>query len=248
MLRRVRCAGRQVRAGALALAMSATFAAPAMAAPRRATTAELAEDGLTDPRTRNQPPRHRIRLSLLSDYMRGSAAKTKDGHVTRFHFAPLMIDIAYQLQFLRYLMIRPSLAIGYNVANTRNAMPGVIQPGIFTGYQGKLLGVAGGYTFIQPLGAVIGVDNGHPGGLVQPVLDKNSALQLEVSLTTKVDRGALNFAVRFGAVSSHIYHLEIDKRRWSSVITLSAGWFFELGARKRRKQREAAAAAEQSPP
>jgi hypothetical protein len=25
------------------------------------------------------------------------------------------------------------------------------------------------------------------------------------------------------------------------VLTLSAGWFFELGARKRRKQREAAA-------
>ena len=67
-----------------------------------------------------------------------------------------MIDIAYQLQFLRYLMIRPSLAIGYNVANTRNAMPGVLQPGIFTGYQGKLLGIAGGYTFIQPVGAFDG--------------------------------------------------------------------------------------------
>ncbi len=222
--------------------MSATLAmlAPQRAEARRPTTAELAEEGLTDPRTRNTPPRHRIRLALLSDYIRGSAAKTNDGRVTRFHFAPLMIDIAYQLQFFRWFMIRPSFAIGGNVANTRNAMPGVIQPGIFTGYQGRLLGIAGGYTFIQPVGAVIGIDNGHPGGIVQPVLDKNHAIQVEVSLTTKVDRGALNFAIRFGGVNSHLYHLDIDKRRWTGVLTLSAGWFFELGARKRRKQREAA--------
>jgi hypothetical protein len=223
--------------------MSATLAtlAPQRAEARRPTTAELAEEGLTDPRTRNTPPRHRIRLGFLSDYIRGSAAKTSDGRVTRFHFAPLMIDIAYQLQFLRWFMIRPSFAIGANVANTRNAMPAVLQPGIFTGYQGRLLGIAGGYTFIQPVGAVIGIDNGRPGGLVQPVIDKNHAIQAEVSLTTKVDRGALNFAIRFGAVNSHLYHLDIDKRRWTGVLTLSAGWFFELGARKRRKQREAAA-------
>lgn len=213
---------------------------PAEAAAKRPTTAELEADGLTDPRARPKPPRHRIRLALLSDYIRGSAARTSDGRVTRFHFAPLMIDVAYQLQFLRYLMVRPSFAIGYNVANTRNAMPGVIQPGIFTGYQGAILGAAFGYTFIQPFPAIIGVTSGHEGGLVQPVLNRNHALQLELSVTTRVDRGALNFAFRFGMVNSHLYHLELDKRRWTPVITLSAGWFFELGARRRRRQQEAA--------
>jgi len=242
MLRQMRETSRRVRAGALALAILGSMSGAGEAAAKRPTGAELSEDGLTDPRARPRPPRHRIRLALLSDYIRGSAARTEDGRVTRFHFAPLMIDVAYQLQFLKYLMIRPSFAIGGNVANTRNAMPGVIQPGIFTGYQGSLLGVAGGYTLVQPLGATIGIDNGHPGGLVQPVLDRNHAIQLELSLTTKVDRGALNFALRFGVVNSHLYHLDIDKKRWTGVLTLSAGWFFELGARKRRKQREAAAA------
>jgi hypothetical protein len=236
MLRQMRYtrASQQVRAGALALA---TLLSPGEAAAKRPNQAELSEAGLTDPRARPKPPRHRIRLALLADYIRGSAAKTSDGHVTRFHFAPLMIDVAYQLQFLKYFMIRPSFAIGGNVANTRNAMPGVIQPGIFTGYQGAMIGAAFGYTFIQPFAAVIGTDNGH-GGLVQPVLDKNHALEVELSLTTRVDRGALNFAVRFGGVNSHLYHLELDKRRWTGVLTLTAGWFFELGARRRRKQQE----------
>lgn len=240
MLRRMRETSRW-RAAALALATLALSAAPTRdAAARRPTAAELSESGLSDPRARPRPPRHRIRLALLSDYVRASAAVTKDGRVTRFHFAPLMIDVAYQLQFLKHLMLRPSFAVGGNVANSRNAMPLVIQPGIFTGYQGALLGVAVGYTFIQPLGATIGVTNGHPGGLVQPVLNKNHAVQLELSLTTKVDRGALNFAVRFGPVSAHLYHLTIDERKWRMALTLSAGWFFELGARSRRKQREAA--------
>lgn len=229
-----------MRATALAMfAATLALTSPREAAAKRPTEAELAADGLTDPRARTKPPRHRVRLAILSDYMRAGAAATKNGQITRFHFAPLMLDLAYQLQFLKYMMIRPSFAIGYNVANSRNAMPVILQPGVFTGYQGSLLGVAAGYTFIQPVGATIGVDSGRPGALVQPVLNKNHAIQVEVSLTTRLDRGALNFALRYGAVSGHIYHYDKDERRWSGVLTLSAGWFFEPGARRRRMQREA---------
>lgn len=233
----MRCSsrGQQVRSVALA-ALAILW--PAGAAAKGGSSAELSEAGLTDPRARPKPPRHRIRLALLSDYVRLSAAQANDGRVTRFHFATLMIDVAYQVQLLKVMMVRPSFAFGGNVANSRNAMPVVIQPGIFAGYQGALLGAAIGYTFIQPLGSTIGVDNGHPGGLIQPVIDKNHAFQVELSLTTKVDRGALNFAVRGGVVSSHLYHLTLDDRGGRFVLTLSAGWFFELGARKRRRQQQ----------
>ncbi|HEY0138033.1 MAG TPA: hypothetical protein VGB85_28300, partial [Nannocystis sp.] len=169
---------------------------------------------------------------------RARAARGRDGKVTRFHYAPLMIDLAYQVQVFRWAMIRPSFAIGGNVANSRQAMPAAIQPGLFVGYQGALLGIAGGYTFNKAFPAIIGVNNGH-GGPTQPVLDNNHAIQGELSLTTRVDRGALNFAVRFGGVKSHLIHLDIDKKRWTGILTLSAGWFFDLGARRRRNTRAA---------
>lgn len=202
---------------------------------RGATRAELEAAGLSDPRQRPAPPRHRLRLALLSDYVKASAALGKDGKVTRFHYATLMLDLAYQVQVFKYAMIRPSLAIGGNVANSRNAMPGAIQPGIFAGYQGALLGVAAGYSYLAPFPAVANVDNGH-GGAAQPVIYNNHMLQLEVSLTTRVDRGALNFAVRGGAMKSHLIHLDLDKKRWAGTLTLSAGYFFELGARRRRSR------------
>ena len=220
----------------VALAAATSVAAPGVARARRPTTAELAADGLTDPRRRTPPPRHRLRLAILSDYIRASAALGRDGKVTRFHYATLMLDVAYQVQLFKHMMIRPSFAVGGNVANSRNAMPGAIQPGIFAGYQGPLLGVAAGYSFILPFPATIGVNNGH-NGATQPVLYDNHLLQGEVSLTTRVDRGALNFALRVGAMKSHLIHLDIDKRRWAPALTLSAGWFFDLTARRRRAPR-----------
>lgn len=202
---------------------------------RRPTTAELAAEGISDPRSRPPPPRHRLRLALLSDYVRASAALGKDGKVTRFHYATLMLDVAYQVQVFTHLMIRPSLALGGNVANSRNAMPGAIQPGLFAGYQGPLLGVAAGYSYLLPFPAVANVDNGH-GGAAQPVLYNNHLLQLELSLTTRVDRGALNFAIRGGVMKSQLVHLDLDKKRWAGTFTLSAGYFFELGARRRKNR------------
>ncbi len=212
-----------------------------MAAARDTSKASLAAAGLDDPRKRPAPPRHRLRLAFLADYVRASAALGRDGKITRFHYAPLLLDFAYQVQILRYLMLRPSLAIGGNVANSRNAMPAAFQPGLFAGYQGALFGAAAGWTVVVPFPATIGINNGHLGP-TQPVLLGNHAIQAEISLTTRVDRGALNFAVRAGMMKSHLIHLDIDKKRWAGCLTLSAGWFFELGARRRRKAAEAAAA------
>jgi len=223
---------RLISVAALALASLASVEAHA----GRATRAELEAAGLTDPRSRQPPPRHRLRLSLLADYVKASATPDRDGKLVRLHYAPLMLDLAYQVQVFKYAMIRPSLAIGGNVANSRNAMPGAIQPGLFAGYQGSLLGVAVGYSYLAPFPAIANADNGH-GGVAQPVLHNNHLLQGEVSLTTRVDRGALNFAIRGGAMRSHLIHLNLDnKKRWAGCLTLSAGWFFELGARRRRNR------------
>lgn len=227
---------RSTSALALALVALALGGLPVRAAhARRPTRAELEAEGLTDPRTRNLPARHRLRLSLLSDYVRASAALAKDGSTTRFHYATLMLDLAYQAQIFKLAMIRPSIAFGGNVANSRQAMPFAIQAGLFAGYQGALLGVAGGYTYLVPFPAVANVTNGH-GGLPQPVIYNQHALQIEASLTTKLDRGALNFAIRFGGVKYHLVHLDLDKKRWSGTLTLSAGWFFDLGARRRKNR------------
>lgn len=222
---------RLISAAVLALASLASAEVHA----RRPTTAELAADGLSDPRRRSPPPRHRLRLALLADYVKASAALGRDGKITRFHYAPLMLDLAYQVQVFTHVMIRPSVALGGNVANSRNAMAAAVQPSLFAGYQGALLGVAAGYSYLAPFPAIANADNGH-GGAAQPVLYNNHLLQLELSLTTRVDRGALNFAVRGGAMKSHLLHLDLDKKRWSGCLTLSAGWFFELGARRRRNR------------
>lgn len=234
---------RRVQIAALALALAA---APSLAEARRPTTAELAEDGLTDPRKRPTPPRHRLRLALLSDAMRTSAALGRDGKTTRFYYATLMIDLAYQVQVLKYMMIRPSFALGGNVANSRQAMPGAFQPGIAVGYQGSLLGIAAVYSVLVPFPRTIGANNGH-GGPTQPAFigltpledgrkgTPSQIIQGEISFTTRVDRGALNFALRVGAMHYHLKHLNIDDKRASPMVTLTAGWFFDLGARRRRR-------------
>ena len=234
---------RRVLIAALALAQ---LAAPQVAAARRPTTAELAEDGLTDPRKRQPPPRHRLRLGLLSDALRTTAALGRDGKTTRFYYATLMLDLAYQVQVFKHLMIRPSFAIGGNVANSRQAMPGAVQPGLAIGYQGKLLGAAAVYSLLVPFPRTIGANNGH-GGPTQPAFigltpladgrkgTPSQIIQVELSLTTRVDRGALNFAVRVGGMHYHLKHLNLDDKRWSPMVTLSAGWFFDLSARRRRR-------------
>ncbi|MCA9636363.1 MAG: hypothetical protein KC420_10090 [Myxococcales bacterium] len=236
-------ASRSALAG-LAVLLALTSASPARAAERkRVTTAELAEEGLEDPRLRELPRRHRFRLALMTDYVRATRACNSNAtRCTRFHFVPLVLDFAYQLQFLRYAMLRPSLGFGANVGNSRNAMPAILQPGIHAGYQGKLLGVAFGYSYILVFPPRANADDGL-GGLGQPLLWNNHVVAGELSLTTKIDRGALNLGLRVGGMKTHLMHFDIDRVRWFPVLTITAGWFF--GPRKRGSG--ALPAAKQSP-
>ena len=212
--------------------MGVALAAPAQVrAAKRPSQAELAEAGLRDPRAASQPRRHRLRLALLTDYVRTTQAC--NGAMTRcerFHFAPLVVDLAYQLQFLRYLMLRASLGVGGNAGNTRHAMPAIVQPGAHVGYQGAVLGAAFGYSYIAAFPARANADNGR-GGLGQPLLQRNHVVAGELSVTTRIDRGALNLALRVGGMKTHLTHFNIDRVRWYPIVTFSAGWFF--GPRRR---------------
>lgn len=222
------------RLAVAALASSVGLAAP-VAAAARPTTAQLADEGLDDPRARTLPRRHRLRIGLLSDWVRGSKACTGGGRCERFHFAPLMIEIGYQAQILRRFMIRPSIAFGGNVANTRNAMPLVLQQNIFAGYQGALLGAAAGYSHILPFPTTINATDGHM-GLAQPGFVANHVVSGELSLTTRfADRSSLFFAVRLGGMKTHLMHLDIDKHRWFFILGFNAGWYIDLGRGRRRR-------------
>jgi hypothetical protein len=210
----------------------------ALALPGAATAAparSLGEEGLTDPRQRQLPARHRLRVAIVADWVRASqACDNNPKRCQRFHFAPLLLDFAYQLQFVKYAMFRPSVALGYNVGNSRNAMPVVFQPSIFAGYQGKLVGAAAGWSFLFPFPTTANADDGHQ-GLAQPALWANHALQVELSLTSRLDRGALNFGLRVGGMRTHLIHLNLDLERWYPIVTFSLGWYFDVGAA--RKQR-----------
>lgn len=219
-----------VRRLSAAVALAVALAAPPAAAR------DLGNEGLSDPRARPLPPRHRLRVGLLADWVRASqACGGTPMRCQRFHFAPLLLEVAYQWQFVKYAMFRPSLGVGYNVANSRNAMPAILQLGLHAGYQGRLVGAAAGWSFIFPFPATANETDGHQ-GLAQPVLWGNHALQVEVSLTSRVDRGALSFGVRVGAMRTHLIHLNLDFERWFPIVTFNLGWFFDLGPERRRRR------------
>lgn len=197
---------------------------PALA--KRPSTEALAGAGIADPRAPTPPRRHRFRLALLTDYVRATQAcsAASDG-CQRFHFAPLLLDLAYQLQFLRYAMLRASFGFGGNAGNSRQAMPAIIQPGVYVGYQGAILGAAFGYSYIHPFPTTPNATNGR-GGLGQPALTNNHVIAGELSVTTRIDRGALNLALRVGGMKTHLRHFDLDRVRWFPVVIFSAGWFF----------------------
>lgn len=226
----------------LALAIATT--APGIAAAAGRKSAEgLEEQGFEDPRFRTLPRRHRFRLGLQLEYIRLSAAlDSRDMSVTRYHYLPLAIDAAYQLQFAKYLMVRPSLAFGANVFNTTEAMPLVIHPQLHAGYQGSMFGVALGYGFFTP--PIRNKDarseiRDDPG---QPLILNNHHIGAEVSLTTRIDRGALSFQFRFAGVTSRTQHFDVDRRRWRPMIMFNIGWYFGDGrkAAERRRARRSA--------
>lgn len=202
-----------------------------------AEEAELGE-GIYDPRKRRLPRTHRFRLGFQMDYVRLSAAMAEDGTTQRFHYLPLQLDFAYQVQLFKVLMLRPSLAIGANPANTLESMPAVVHPQLYGGYQGRAFGAALGYGYMHPFPARKDVISETRGGLGQPIITANHSVRVEVSYTTRVDRGALSFAVRMGGLKSHIQHYELDERSWRFFMGLNIGWYFGDGHRSEERQRE----------
>lgn len=202
--------------------------------------AEPLGPGVYDPRKRQPPRTHRFRLGFQIDYVRLSAAQDQDGTVQRFHYLPLQLDFAYQVQLFKVLMLRPSLALGANPANTLESMPAVVHAQIFGGYQGKGFGAALGYGYMHPFPAQKDLISNTRGGLGQPIITANHAVRVELSYTTRVDRGALSFAVRIGGLKSHIQHYELDSRSWRFFPGLNVGWYFGDGHKSREREQERA--------
>ncbi len=223
----------------------------AAAGNRPMTVEEEQEAGIVDPRRRPIPRTHRFRLGLQIDYMRLSAAFDEDTMVTqRFHWVPLQLDFAYQAQFLRYLMIRPSLALGANVANSMEAMPMTVHPQLYFGYQGGLVGAALGYGFWTPPIQNKDARSEVRGGLGQPVIINNHQIGAELSFTTRVHQrrkqapgaGELSIQLRISGVNSRTMHFNLDKRRWRAMFSFNLGWYFGDGrrAKQRRVERQRA--------
>ena len=245
----VRLARRSTGA-ALVLAVLAGFSlftasAPARAAP--SADAKLEEDAFVDPRKRPLPRPHRFRLGVELDYIRLSAAVDEGtGEVQRFHYIPLALDFAYQAQLFKYMMIRPSLAIGGNVGNSMEAMPLLIHPQLHAGYQGRWFGAAFGYGFLGIPISNKDATSAVRGGLGQPVIENPHHIGLELSLTTRVHSrreaapgaGQLSLIVRLGGVKSTTRHFDLESRRWRFMLTFNAGWFFGDGAKARARRQE----------
>lgn len=228
--------------------------APAAAHARAALdgadkTDEEVGDGFFDPRKRPLPRKHRFRLGVQLEYMRLSSAIDEDtGRVQRFHLIPLQLDFAYQARIAKFIMIRPSLAIGGNPGNTVEAMPLIIHPQLFSGFQGRLVGVAAGYGF---LGAPVQNKDATSevrGGLGQPILSNAHHISGELSFTTRVHRrresapgaGEFSILLRISGVNGRTQHFDINDRRWRAMFTLGIGWFFGDGKRARARQAERA--------
>jgi hypothetical protein len=201
--------------------------------------------GERDPRTRLRPRTHRFRLAIHSQYIRLSRTQDKAGEFIRFHFAPLMLDLAYQAQFVKFMMVRLALAVGGNVANSKQAMPIVVYPQAYLGYQGKIFGLAFGYGFdwtIPPNYGYVDVTLPKPKQVQQPVITRNHVIAGELSLTSKVDRVALTFALAIGTVRSDLSHFETNNRKWRPYVGLQAGVFFDGSIRREKKARKQAEA------
>ncbi len=177
--------------------------------------------------------------------MRLSAAIDEDtDEVQRFEFIPLQLDFGYQRQIGRYVMVRPSLAVGGNPADTLEAMPMVIHPQLFTGYQGRLLGLAVGYGFLgTPVKNKDAVSDIR-GGLGQPILRNAHHIGAEFSFTTRVHQrrasapgaGELSILLRVAGVSGRTQHFEVDTRRWRAMFTFGLGWYFGDGRRAQARR------------
>lgn len=221
------------------LALRAILAVTALApgvASAGSKTKSLEEAGFFDPRRRRPPPPHRFRLGMALYYVRLTAAQDPDtGENQRFHYVPLGVSVAYQAQFAKYLMVRPELVLAGNVSNTMEAMPLLIHPLAHVGYQGSVLGVAMGYGWFSPPIQNKDAVSQTRGGLGQPIITNNHHFGGEVSMTTRVDRGALSFQFRVHGVKSRTRHFDLGAKRWRPMIMFNMGWYFGNGEKQRQR-------------
>lgn len=200
-------------------------------AARAAAEDPEAAEGFRDPRRARLPRTHRLRIAAQTQFVEVSTAA--QGSTTEaFRYIPFTLELAYQAQFLRRATVRPSAGFSINVANSRTAMPLLAQLGLDAGYQGRRFGATAGYTYFTPvLGAKDAVAPLR-GGLGQPLMRNTHAVHGELSITSRVDRGALFFGVKFGGANGRVQHFSTDERRWFPFIAATFGWYF--GPKKRR--------------
>jgi hypothetical protein len=199
--------------------------------------------GEVDPRVRPRPRTHRFRLTLHSHWVRLTRTlNPATGEYERFHFAPMMLDLGYQAQFLKYVMVRIAVAVGGNVANTRNAMPLAVFPQGYVGYQGKILGVAFGYGFDWTIPPTFGAKAKTSGALEQPVITRNHVVMGELSATSRIDRVALTFSLAIGGIQSDLSHFQTSNRKFRPYLGFQFGAFFDGTIRREKKARKRAEA------
>jgi hypothetical protein len=192
--------------------------------------------GERDPRVRSRPRTHRFRLALTSHWVRLTQTQNPNtGEFVRFHYAPMYLDLAYQAQFLKYVMVRLAVGVGMNVANSRNAMPVSVFPQAYLGYQGKIAGVAFGYGFDWTIPPNFHASANTSNALEQPVITRNHVVMGELSATSRIDRVALTFSFRVGGMQSDLTHFETYNRKWRPYIGFGFGAFFD-GSRRREKK------------
>jgi hypothetical protein len=219
-----------------ALAPGAYLLGPAILAKRASDRSFDTSHGEKDPRVRQRPRTHRFRLALASHWVRLTQAIDNNGRSQRFHYAPLYLDMAYQAQFLKYVMVRIAVGVGGNVANSRNAMPVSVFPQAYLGYQGKIAGLAFGYGFdwtIPPTFDAVSPSEANP--LQQPVITRNHVVMGELSVTSKIDKVALTFAVSVGGMQSDLSHFSTYNRKWRPYLGFALGGFFD-GTKRREKK------------
>ena len=194
------------------------------------------ENGEVDPRKTPLPRPHRFRLALTGSFMRLSLASTPEGESQRFYFAPLLLDMAYQAQFLKYMMFRAGLGVGVNASNSIHAMPAVLQPQALIGYQGGLFGIAAGYAYILAFPLNKDATDGRASSIGEPILVNNQAIQAEISFTSRVDRVAFTLSLGFSLVNSTLRHFDTEVRRWRPMPTLGLGLFFDGSIRRAKRE------------
>lgn len=214
----------------------ATLFAPTILAKRARDRTFDTSMGEKDPRVRSRPRTHRFRLALTAHWVRLTQTQNPvTGEFVRFHYAPMYVDLAYQAQFLEYVMVRLAVGVGGNVANSRNAMPVSVFPQLYLGYQGKIAGLAFGYGFDWTIPPRFNATSSPNDPLEQPVITRNHVVMGELSATSRIDRVALTFSFSVGGIQSDLTHFDTYNRKWRPYLGFGFGAYFD-GSKRREKK------------